>query len=188
MSASNYTYHLKGLAEVLEARSGDLVTYDIAAQLEVWVNSHAGGIEVTFYNTLTDKFIEEKTYKHEKWALRGLRAKMAKLGFPVAMTETEERVRVVEPASSSQEENENAQSGAASYSSIWEKVPVYFVLRTIRTRGDAEVVGEVRELQEGGFESKVIFDGRTGTQEFDTEWQAKNHVVTSAAHLLDWAA
>ncbi len=186
MSKSNHTYHLKDLAEVLAARSGDLVTYDIAAQLEVWVNSHADGIVVTFFNPLTDKVIEEKTYKHSKWALRGILAKVAKLGFPVAVTDAGESKQVVEPASSSQEENENDQSGAASSSTVWVKVAIDFAERTTQTRGDVEVVGEVRELQEGGFESKVIFGGRTGTQEFDTEWQAKHYTLKTAYNLLDW--
>lgn len=188
MSASNHAYPLTGLARVLAARSGDLVTYRIAAQLEVWVNAHANGIDVEFVNPLTGKVIAEKTYMHEKWALRGIAAKVAKLGFPVEVTDDEDPERVVEPVSSLQEESGDNQSGSASSCSIWVKVPVCFVLRTIRTRGDVEVVGEVRELQEGGFESKVIFDGRTRAWEFDTEWQAKHHAVTTASHLLNWAA
>lgn len=179
---------LSSVARLIEARSGSLARYVLTEKLEVWVNAHASGIHVLYVDSSSGEELAEKTYVHGKRALGAIQSKLAKLGIS---TEEASVAADVSHACHGEGGNDNRREPGADRApveSLWRKVPVAFVLQTSRSRAGCEVVGEVGELPDGGFEAKVTFEGRTRTWEFDTEWKAKNFVLVKLGHLLEWAS
>ncbi|NMG39761.1 hypothetical protein GRZ55_10955 [Chelativorans sp. ZYF759] len=180
---------LSSVARLIEARSGSIGKYALEERLELWVSAHDSGIDVLYLDPTSGEPLAEKTYVHGKRALLAIRSKLARLGiFTEEACVVEDDVSDSRHCEGSNDNRRQVVADRAPVESRWRKVPVAFVQQTSRSRAGCEVVGEVGELPEGGFEAKVTFEGRTRTWEFDTEWEAKNFVLVMLDHLLEWAS
>lgn len=167
---------------------GYLLDLQLSTSAVALINHIGACVEAEILDPHSNKTYWKQRYSTVGRAVYGTRCAAARLDLthgeqvPEASASAAATTAPVLPEAS----NDNAPQGdreSATPEPVWEKV-----LRTVRTRGGAEVVGEVRELPEGDFEAKVTFDGRTRVWDFESEWKAKNHVLVTARRLLDWAA